>query len=118
MKVHFVRSTVPKQYGIKYEPAPRLKAHKEWYYSMAVSTVCHPDPGCITPTTCIAHFFFLSSFLASFLGAGFATGFAKDHAAVVKRFGRFPHRNTLLGRASTPEEEAHLASAERKSWES
>lgn len=55
---------------------------------------------------------------ASLWPAGFATGFAKDHAAVVKRFGRFPHRNTLLGRASTPEEEAHLASAERKSWES
>ena len=45
-------------------------------------------------------------------------GFARDHAAVVKRFARFPHRNKVLGRASTPEEEAHLASPERKSWES
>ena len=43
--------------------------------------------------------------------------FSRDHAAVVKRFGRFPHRNKVLGRASTPEEEAHLASPERKSWE-
>jgi hypothetical protein len=30
-------------------------------------------------------------------------GFARDHAAVVKRFGRFPHRNKALGRASTPD---------------
>jgi uncharacterized protein (DUF924 family) len=26
------------------------------------------------------------------------------HYAVIERFGRFPHRNTLLGRASTAEE--------------
>jgi hypothetical protein len=45
-------------------------------------------------------------------------GFARDHAAVVRRFARFPHRNKVLGRASTPEEEAHLASPERESWES
>jgi len=30
------------------------------------------------------------------------------HKAVVDRFGRFPHRNAVLGRASTPEEEAFL----------
>jgi uncharacterized protein (DUF924 family) len=27
----------------------------------------------------------------------------------VKRFGRFPHRNAILGRASTPEEVRFLA---------
>ena len=26
----------------------------------------------------------------------------------IDRFGRFPHRNAVLGRASTPEEEAFL----------
>jgi len=31
---------------------------------------------------------------------------ARGHLAVVTRFGRFPHRNAVLGRASTPEEEA------------
>jgi uncharacterized protein (DUF924 family) len=33
---------------------------------------------------------------------------ALRHAAVIKRFGRFPHRNALLGRASTEEEAAFL----------
>ena len=30
--------------------------------------------------------------------------YAHKHLAVVERFGRFPHRNAALGRASTPEE--------------
>jgi uncharacterized protein (DUF924 family) len=33
---------------------------------------------------------------------------AEEHAAVVRRFGRFPHRNAILGRVSTPEELAFL----------
>lgn len=32
------------------------------------------------------------------------------HAEIIQRFGRFPHRNAILGRASTPEEEAYRAS--------
>lgn len=35
--------------------------------------------------------------------------FAKKHAEIIKRFGRFPHRNELLGRVSTPEEKIFLA---------
>jgi uncharacterized protein (DUF924 family) len=34
---------------------------------------------------------------------------AERHAAVIQRFGRFPHRNAILGRASTPEEVTFLA---------
>lgn len=34
---------------------------------------------------------------------------ARRHAEVIERFGRFPHRNDVLGRASTPEEAAFLA---------
>lgn len=30
--------------------------------------------------------------------------FAKAHKAIIDRFGRFPHRNAILGRTSTPEE--------------
>lgn len=30
--------------------------------------------------------------------------YARRHCEVIERFGRFPHRNALLGRASTPEE--------------
>ena len=34
--------------------------------------------------------------------------YARDHADIVRRFGRFPHRNRILGRATTPEEQAFL----------
>ena len=34
--------------------------------------------------------------------------FARRHQAIVERFGRYPHRNALLGRTSTPEELAFL----------
>jgi uncharacterized protein (DUF924 family) len=30
--------------------------------------------------------------------------YARRHLAIIERFGRFPHRNAVLGRASTPEE--------------
>lgn len=35
--------------------------------------------------------------------------YAIRHREVIRRFGRFPHRNEILGRASTPEEIAFLA---------
>ncbi len=35
--------------------------------------------------------------------------FAVEHADIIRRFGRFPHRNRVLGRATTPEEAAFLA---------
>ena len=34
---------------------------------------------------------------------------AAQHREVIERFGRFPQRNALLGRSSTPEEAAHIA---------
>lgn len=34
---------------------------------------------------------------------------AKKHRDVIAKFGRFPHRNKILGRENTPEEEAYLA---------
>ena len=34
--------------------------------------------------------------------------YAKRHAEIIERFGRFPHRNAILGRASTPAEAAFL----------
>ncbi len=34
--------------------------------------------------------------------------FADKHRVIVERFGRFPHRNAILGRTSTPEELAFL----------
>jgi uncharacterized protein (DUF924 family) len=35
---------------------------------------------------------------------------AQLHADIIRRFGRFPHRNTMLGRATTAEEQAFLDS--------
>ncbi|MBL0482295.1 DUF924 family protein [Aeromonas veronii] len=39
--------------------------------------------------------------------AGFAD-FARRHQVIIERFGRFPHRNDILGRTSTLEEAAFL----------
>lgn len=35
--------------------------------------------------------------------------FAELHRDIVEQFGRFPHRNKVLGRSNTPEEDAYLA---------
>jgi uncharacterized protein (DUF924 family) len=34
--------------------------------------------------------------------------YAEDHADIIRRFGRFPHRNRILGRVTTPQEQAFL----------
>jgi uncharacterized protein (DUF924 family) len=49
--------------------------------------------------------------LALFEAAGLreALPYVKDHLALIRRFGRFPHRNAILGRTSTPEELKFLA---------
>jgi uncharacterized protein (DUF924 family) len=38
--------------------------------------------------------------------------FARHHRGIIERFGRFPHRNAILGRESTPEEREWLDSKE------
>ncbi len=38
-----------------------------------------------------------------------ALDYAHRHRDVIRRFGRFPHRNAILGRASSAEELAYLA---------
>ena len=35
--------------------------------------------------------------------------YEEEHRHVIQRFGRFPHRNAILGRASTAEEDLYLA---------
>ena len=35
--------------------------------------------------------------------------FAELHKDIIDQFGRFPHRNKLLGRKNTPEEDEYLA---------
>jgi uncharacterized protein (DUF924 family) len=42
------------------------------------------------------------------LGEGDADSYAVRHMEIVERFGRFPHRNEVLGRPTTPEEAEFL----------
>ena len=44
--------------------------------------------------------------------ADLAIDYAERHRDVIRRFGRFPHRNAILGRESTPEELAYLAESD------
>ncbi len=46
--------------------------------------------------------------LAEKPGAPDLTSYAVGHMEIVERFGRFPHRNVILGRESTPEEAEFL----------
>lgn len=46
--------------------------------------------------------------LYSELGDAEGIDYARHHKEIIDRFGRFPHRNALLGRASTVEEETFL----------
>ena len=48
--------------------------------------------------------------VAFFKAIGDADGlkWAELHADIIRRFGRFPHRNAALGRATTPDEQAFL----------
>jgi uncharacterized protein (DUF924 family) len=46
--------------------------------------------------------------LVTGLGDAGWTRYAEAHRDIIARFGRFPHRNAVLGRATTPEEEAFL----------
>jgi uncharacterized protein (DUF924 family) len=42
-------------------------------------------------------------------GLSEARDYAKDHLSIIRQFARFPHRNAILGRSSTPEELEFLA---------
>lgn len=47
--------------------------------------------------------------LMTALGNEEYTRYARLHRDIIVRFGRFPHRNVILGRMSTPEELAYIA---------
>ena len=40
--------------------------------------------------------------------------FAEEHVAVIRRFGRFPHRNAIFGRSSTDAEAQYLSEVEER----
>jgi uncharacterized protein (DUF924 family) len=47
------------------------------------------------------------------LGTRYGWPFARSHYRMIARFGRFPHRNALLGRKSSAAEEAAVAAGNR-----
>ena len=47
------------------------------------------------------------------LGDDHQLGYAKHHRAIVEKYGRFPHRNAILGRPSRPQE---IADGAEKGW--
>jgi uncharacterized protein (DUF924 family) len=47
--------------------------------------------------------------LATEMGSEDLLGYAVRHLEIVERFGRFPHRNEILGRRTTPEEAEFLS---------
>jgi uncharacterized protein (DUF924 family) len=47
------------------------------------------------------------------IGDEFLLGFAQKHLDVIERFGRFPHRNSMLGRVPR---EAEIAAGDIKPW--
>lgn len=47
-----------------------------------------------------------------FQNAGLETRWAEHHRDIVRRFGRFPHRNAILGRQNSEAEQAYLESDE------
>ena len=59
---------------------------------------------------CVALYVALAAGVPPALRATFAgyVDFAERHRAIIRRFGRFPHRNAALGRTSTAEEIAFL----------
>jgi uncharacterized protein (DUF924 family) len=87
---HFARRAQARGHGEATEPALRLFLHLPFCHS---EDLADQD---------------LSVALSTPLG-GEAAEHAEGHRAVIRRFGRFPHRNVLLGRETTPEETAFLA---------
>ena len=76
-----------------------------WERSFAYMPFEHAEDAC-TQEQSVELF---SELAASHEGFGESLDYAHRHRGVIARFGRFPHRNPILGRASSPEELAYLA---------
>ena len=90
LALHFARRAQAMGHGKSIEPALRLFLHLPFCHS---EDLADQD---------------VSVALNAPLG-GDALAHAEGHRAVIRRFGRFPHRNALLGRETTPEEAVFLA---------
>ena len=72
------------------------------------------DPGCVNSSTCrscirsICRTRCIASSCSAESGNPENLKYAEQHADIIGRFGRFPHRNRILGRATTSDEQAFL----------
>ena len=84
------RHALARGYDRGYLPVERLFAYLPFEHSEALAdqeracALCRP--------------------LTAFAETDDAYRYAAAHCDIIRRFGRFPHRNAILGRASTPEE--------------
>ena len=83
------RALPPMQRIFLYLPFEHSEAMEDQDLSVTLFEGLRDDPRCAAP--------------------GASIDYAWRHRAVIERFGRFPHRNAALGRASTPAEQAWLA---------
>ena len=65
---------------------------------------------------CVARTLALAADAPAIPSMAFTVSYAHSHHAVVKRFGHFPHRNEAMGRPTSAEEAAWLASEECPGW--
>ena len=64
----------------------------------AASSTCRSSTARISPTRIALVLLFTA------LGDDDQLGYARKHHDIIDRFGRFPHRNAILGRAPRPDE--------------
>lgn len=77
-----------------YDQVMDVKARQFFYLPFMHSEVVQDQERCVL--------------LYEALGNDFSLGFAREHRDIVREFGRFPHRNAVLGRENTPEETEFL----------
>jgi uncharacterized protein (DUF924 family)/predicted GNAT family acetyltransferase len=80
----------------------RLETLQRWFVLMPLE---HAEDGDVQQRS-VAEFEALAAADSRLAGA---QDYARRHQEVITRFGRFPHRNVLLGRDSTPQELVYLA---------
>lgn len=89
LALHFARQTLERGFDAHIEPLLRPFCYMPFMHSESL----------VDQERCVALFEQLG---------GDSLPFARDHRDIVARFGRLPHRNPMLGRATTPDEQRFI----------